>query len=43
MPAIDSLIAATALTEKMSLVTRDVGDFDATGVDVANPWMSSVL
>lgn len=38
MPAIDSLIAATALEEKMSLVTRNVGDFDAAGVEILNPW-----
>lgn len=38
MPAINSLIAATALEEKMSLVTRNVGDFEAAGVDILNPW-----
>jgi predicted nucleic acid-binding protein len=38
MPAIDSLIAATTLTNKMTLVTRNVSDFDAAGVEIANPW-----
>jgi len=38
MPAIDSLIAATARSEKISLVTRNTGDFEASGVDVVNPW-----
>ena len=38
MPAIDSLIAATALAKKMILVTRNVSDFEATTVDVLNPW-----
>lgn len=38
MPAIDSLIAATALVKKMTLVTRNVSDFEATNVDILNPW-----
>ncbi|MFH1907070.1 MAG: type II toxin-antitoxin system VapC family toxin [Chloroflexota bacterium] len=38
MPAIDSLIAATVLANEMTLVTRNVSDFDATGVKIVNPW-----
>lgn len=38
MPAIDSLIAATVLTKKMTLVTRNVGDFKETDVEIVNPW-----
>jgi len=38
MPAIDSLIAATALTNKMTLVTRNVSDFAGAGIEIANPW-----
>lgn len=38
MPAIDSLIAATALAKKMTLVTRNVSDFEETKVEIANPW-----
>lgn len=38
MPAIDSLIAATVLADKMTLVTRNVNDFSASGIDVLNPW-----
>ena len=38
MPAIDSLIAATAPAKKMTLVTRNVSDFEATTVDILNPW-----
>lgn len=38
MPAIDSLIAATALQGKLSLVTRNEGDFANSGVDILNPW-----
>ena len=38
MPAIDSLIAATALAKKMTLVTRNTGDFEAANVEMVNPW-----
>ena len=38
MPAIDSLIAATALTHQCKLVTRNVADFESTGVEIVNPW-----
>ena len=34
----DSLMAATALVHKMTVVTRNVSDFVATGVEVLNPW-----
>ncbi len=38
MPAIDSLIAATVLTHAMTLVTRNVSDFESTGIGIINPW-----
>lgn len=38
MPAIDSLIAASALAKKMTLVTRNVGDFEGATVEIVNPW-----
>jgi predicted nucleic acid-binding protein len=38
MPAIDSLIAATCLQEKLDLVTRNDRDFANSGVTVVNPW-----
>jgi predicted nucleic acid-binding protein len=38
LPAIDSLLAATALQHHLSLVTRKVKDFSGLGVDVINPW-----
>jgi tRNA(fMet)-specific endonuclease VapC len=38
MPAMDSLIAALALTHDMTLVTRNVSDFENSGVQIANPW-----
>jgi len=34
----DAIIAATALVHGMSVVTRNVSDFDATGVEIINPW-----
>ena len=34
----DALIAATALTHGMTVVTRNTADFDATGVAVLDPW-----
>lgn len=37
-PAADMLIAATALHHGLTLVTRNVRDFEATGVDIYNPW-----
>lgn len=38
MPAIDSLIAATALHRGFTLVTRNVDDFRRAGVSLINPW-----
>lgn len=34
----DALIAATALVHGMTVVTRNVLDFEPTGVPVLNPW-----
>ena len=34
----DALIAATALVHGMTVVTRNVADFDSTGVPTLNPW-----
>lgn len=34
----DTLIAATALVHDLILVTRNVTDFDNTGVTLLNPW-----
>ena len=38
LPAIDSLLAATALHHNLTLVTRNVKDFADMGVDLINPW-----
>ncbi len=37
-PAIDSLIAATALEHNLSIVTRNVEDFKFPTLEVINPW-----
>ena len=34
----DALIAATALVHGMTVVTRNVADFEPTGVGLVNPW-----
>lgn len=34
----DALIAATALVHGMTVVTRNVVDFEPTGVKIFNPW-----
>lgn len=38
IPAIDSLLAATALQGGLILVTRNEGDFAHCGTAVVNPW-----
>ncbi|MQL47235.1 twitching motility protein PilT [Photorhabdus temperata] len=35
----DALIAATALVHGMTVVTRNVADFELTGVPILNPWI----
>jgi len=37
-PAIDGLIAATAMAAGLSVVTRNVDDMEPTGVAIVNPW-----
>ena len=34
----DALIAATSLVHGMTVVTRNVSDFETTGVPLLNPW-----
>ena len=38
LPAIDTLLAATALVHGLSMVTRNAKDFEGLGLEVINPW-----
>ena len=38
LPAIDSLLAATAISHDLTLVTRNVADFNLPSLKVVNPW-----
>ena len=40
-PERDALIAATALAHGLTVVTRNVGDFEPMGVALFNPWVAS--
>jgi predicted nucleic acid-binding protein len=40
IPAIDGLLAATALRHGLHLATRNTSDFEPTGALVINPWVS---
>lgn len=41
MPERDVMIAATALVHGMTLVTRNVGDFQRAKVRLFNPWLDA--
>lgn len=38
LPTLDSLLAATALAHGLTMVTNNTGDFEATDVELHNPW-----
>ena len=35
----DAMMAATALEHRFTVVTRNVSDFESTGVALVNPWL----
>ena len=39
LPVMDSLIAATAITHNLTVVTRNVKDIERCQVPVCNPWI----
>jgi predicted nucleic acid-binding protein len=39
MPVVDSLIAATALVHKLTIVTRNTNDFAPSGANLLNPFL----
>ena len=41
LPVIDALIAATAITRGLTLVTRNTRDVAATGVPLLDPWQGA--
>jgi predicted nucleic acid-binding protein len=42
LSAIDSLLAASAAQHGLSMVTRNSRDFAGLGLDVINPWVTSL-
>jgi len=38
LPAIDSMIAATAISHELILVTRNINGFESADVEIFNPW-----
>jgi toxin FitB len=43
LPAIDGLIAATGLEYQLTVVTRNVSDFQRSGVNTLNPFSNPPL
>lgn len=41
LPAVDALLAATALEHDLTLVTRNEADFEGLGVRILNPFLPS--
>ncbi|MBN1878478.1 type II toxin-antitoxin system VapC family toxin [bacterium] len=42
MASLDSLIAAVAYTNNLTLVTRNERDFEAGGLPIINPWNAEI-
>ena len=42
MPVMDALIAATTVTHDLTLVTRNISDYQYTNIPLINPWQSTL-
>ncbi|MBI2929968.1 MAG: type II toxin-antitoxin system VapC family toxin [Verrucomicrobia bacterium] len=40
LPSLDTLIAATALTKRLTIVTHNISDMVRTGAHILDPWAS---
>lgn len=40
LPVVDTLIAASAIVHGLTLVTRNTGDVESTGVPLVDPWQA---
>ena len=40
LPAVDGLMAATAVAQGLTFVTRDTGTLSGVGVDLLDPWQT---
>ncbi len=40
LEGMDGFLAAIALVRGMTLVTRNVSDFQSTGIETLNPWLA---
>ena len=40
-PFRDGLIVATALVHSMTVITRNIQDFELTGAKLLNPWIAA--
>ena len=38
LPSLDTLIAATAITRRLTLVTHNLKDMSRTGANILDPW-----
>ncbi len=41
LPAIDGLLAATAIHHRLTVVTRNESDFAPAGIAILNPWLDA--